>query len=262
VACAEEAAALSAFARNSFVAAFGAQNTAEDMASFVAAAYSPDIQRKEIEDPRRQVFIAWRDGQIAGYAMTRDIEPEPCVSDRNALELQRLYGVGVGAPLMARCLAHALWLGRRTTWLGVWERNERATKFYARYGFIDVGSHDFVVGQDVQTDRIVQRTIDPLKPHPFPPRSSQSPRIGADALSDPSSETVFVPLPASEPLRTRVLDAFARAPRYELELQHGCSVLQVACALRVCEEEVADMAAALAAEGKLQRTRDTLFKPS
>ena len=40
-------------------------------------------------------------------------------------------------------------------WLGVWERNARAIRFYAKAGFVDVGSHDFVLGTDRQTDRVM-----------------------------------------------------------------------------------------------------------
>jgi ribosomal protein S18 acetylase RimI-like enzyme len=49
--------------------------------------------------------------------------------------------------------------GRRTLWLGVWERNERAKAFYNKNGFMDVGSHVFMVGTDAQTDRIFLRPL-------------------------------------------------------------------------------------------------------
>jgi ribosomal protein S18 acetylase RimI-like enzyme len=45
--------------------------------------------------------------------------------------------------------------GARHLWLGVWEHNARALRFYAKCGFVDVGSHDFVLGTDRQTDRVM-----------------------------------------------------------------------------------------------------------
>jgi ribosomal protein S18 acetylase RimI-like enzyme len=45
-------------------------------------------------------------------------------------------------------------LGGRHLWLGVWERNPRAIAFYAKSGFVDIGSHDFFVGADRQTDQV------------------------------------------------------------------------------------------------------------
>jgi ribosomal protein S18 acetylase RimI-like enzyme len=47
----------------------------------------------------------------------------------------------------------------RTLWLGVWERNPRAIAFYRKRGFQDVGSHEFLLGQDRQTDRVMVLAI-------------------------------------------------------------------------------------------------------
>ena len=46
-------------------------------------------------------------------------------------------------------------LGATNVWLGVWEKNERGIAFYAKCGFRDVGSHLFLVGSDLQTDRVM-----------------------------------------------------------------------------------------------------------
>ena len=40
-------------------------------------------------------------------------------------------------------------------WLGVWERNFRAQKFYRKYGFVDIGAHTFTLGRDHQTDLLM-----------------------------------------------------------------------------------------------------------
>ena len=45
--------------------------------------------------------------------------------------------------------------GAGAVWLGVWERNARAIAFYAKCGFADVGAHDFRLGDDLQTDRVM-----------------------------------------------------------------------------------------------------------
>jgi diamine N-acetyltransferase len=39
-------------------------------------------------------------------------------------------------------------------WLGVWEHNKKAQKFYAKYGFVNSGhTHDFPIGNTPQTDQ-------------------------------------------------------------------------------------------------------------
>lgn len=45
--------------------------------------------------------------------------------------------------------------GAETVWLGVWEKNPRAIAFYEKCGFRITGSHPFLVGTDLQTDRIM-----------------------------------------------------------------------------------------------------------
>jgi ribosomal protein S18 acetylase RimI-like enzyme len=69
------------------------------------------------------------------------------------------HGRGVARQLMAAVFAAARGRSAQTLWLGVWEKNLRALAFYRKFGFVDVGSHQFVLGTDVQTDRLMVRDI-------------------------------------------------------------------------------------------------------
>jgi GNAT superfamily N-acetyltransferase len=83
------------------------------------------------------------------------------------VEIHRFYvdrphhGTGLAQQLMAAARATAVEMGGRTLWLGVWERNPRAIAYYAKSGLRDVGSADFFVGPDRQTDRIMAGPLDP-----------------------------------------------------------------------------------------------------
>jgi diamine N-acetyltransferase len=46
-------------------------------------------------------------------------------------------------------------------WLSVWERNPRAIAFYGKCGFRMVGSKDFWVGSDRQTDHVMVLELRP-----------------------------------------------------------------------------------------------------
>ena len=37
-------------------------------------------------------------------------------------------------------------------WLGVWEENHRALRFYTKNGFVAFDSHIFLMGDEAQTD--------------------------------------------------------------------------------------------------------------
>jgi diamine N-acetyltransferase len=153
---------LSAFARRMFQETFAAQNTSEDINLYLASAFSDARQRAEIEDPDTVTLLAEDGATLVGYAQLRASEPPSCVPDRQAIELVRFYveralhGHGFAHTLMQATLAAAA-SRARTTWLGVWERNPRALAFYAKWNFVDVGSHVFMLGTDRQTDRIMWR---------------------------------------------------------------------------------------------------------
>lgn len=160
-----DAGRVAAFAATAFSDTFASQNRPEDMAAYLASAFGEPQQRAELIDPRCTVFLAERDGEIVGYAMLRDGSPPPCVHDASAIEIARLYagqrwiGAGIGALLMQRCLVEAASRGRRTIWLGVWERNVRAIGFYQRWHFSIVGSLPFLLGSDRQNDRVMARRV-------------------------------------------------------------------------------------------------------
>lgn len=164
-AAAADAAALASLATETFRESFEDVNGADDMAAYLAANFSESIQRAELSDPRVCCFVACADDAPIGYCLLRTMEPEACVSDRRAIELNRLYvrrawlGRGVGEALMQTALEEARRRGHRTMWLGVWEHNPRALAFYSRHAFRRVGEHDFMLGADRQTDLVMERAL-------------------------------------------------------------------------------------------------------
>jgi ribosomal protein S18 acetylase RimI-like enzyme len=164
-ATATDARALASLAAEAFIETFGPDNTPADMAMYLATAFGESVQGGEIADSYNTVLLAERGGEMVGYAMLREGDAPDAVGDPGAIEIVRLYsftrwiGTGVGAALMQRCLDEASARGRRTVWLGVWERNARAIAFYRRWGFADVGSHPFQLGTDLQTDRLMARSV-------------------------------------------------------------------------------------------------------
>jgi diamine N-acetyltransferase len=153
---------LSIFACRTFQETFAAQNRPEDMHVYLSSAFNDARQLSEIEDPGTITLLAECGARLVGYAQLRVGEPPSCVPDRHAIELVRFYvdralhGRGLAHMLMQAALASAS-PQARTIWLGVWERNGRAIAFYVKWGFVDVGSHVFVLGGDRQTDRILWR---------------------------------------------------------------------------------------------------------
>ena len=165
---ATDATALAELAARTFCETFAADNRPEDLALHIAQAYGTSQQLGELVDPDITTLLVEIDGQLAGYAQLRSGVPPPCVTGEKPIELWRFYiaqpwhGRGVAQALMRQVGSDAYRSGRRTLWLGVWERNERAKAFYNKNGFMDVGSHVFIVGTAAQTDRIFVRPLTPV----------------------------------------------------------------------------------------------------
>jgi ribosomal protein S18 acetylase RimI-like enzyme len=44
-------------------------------------------------------------------------------------------------------------------WLGVWEENPRAIRFYQKLGFVEFGEHIFQLGDDAQRDVLMKKKL-------------------------------------------------------------------------------------------------------
>jgi ribosomal protein S18 acetylase RimI-like enzyme len=56
-------------------------------------------------------------------------------------------------------IANARERGAPELYLSVFDHNHRAKKFYARYGFADIGACEFHVGTQIDEDRMWRRTL-------------------------------------------------------------------------------------------------------
>jgi len=165
-----DSALLAEIGARAFADTFGPDNTPENMAAYLAESFSPARQAAELAEPGSLFLIAEAAGETAGYARLHAGPPPAgtlsgAARGQRPIEIVRFYalpgwiGCGVGAALMAACLAEAERLGADTIWLDVWEHNPRARQFYARWGFAEVGTQTFVLGDDRQRDILMQRPV-------------------------------------------------------------------------------------------------------
>jgi len=156
-----DATALADFAARTFADTFERDNAAADMQAHLSDAYGIAQQTAELISPAVITLLAEAGDRLVGYAQVRRSTPPSCVQPPDAIELHRFYvdrpahGTGIAQRLMDAVRDAARAAGADHLWLGVWERNARAIRFYAKCGFVDVGSHHFVLGTDRQTDRVM-----------------------------------------------------------------------------------------------------------
>lgn len=156
---------LAAIGRMTFVETFADTNTKEDMTNYVQKAFNHHQVKSELLDEKNIFLLAYDRDTLAGYAKLRTgHDPEELAGER-AIEIQRIYvrqsfiGKKIGKHLMEECLKIAKKGKYETIWLGVWEYNPRAIRFYENWGFEKFSKYSFLLGFDEQTDILMKRKI-------------------------------------------------------------------------------------------------------
>jgi ribosomal protein S18 acetylase RimI-like enzyme len=125
-----------------------------DLANYCINFYSPTIIENELNDEKSTHIIAEINGKAVGFAKLREGKKIECLQDKNAIEIQRIYvleklkGQNIGKNLLEKCCEIGTEKGFETIWLGVWEKNVKAQKFYEKIGMKQIGITDFSDGKN------------------------------------------------------------------------------------------------------------------
>lgn len=157
---------LTGISLQSFCEAFEKDNNPDDFKTYVNEAFSEEQIIRDLQEPGSIFYIAWYNGEAAGYARLRNsAEVNDQFPGKKLIELHRLYaldkyiGRGIGKKLMNHCLAEVKQKRFDVIWLGVWEHNNHAQGFYKSFGFEKFSSHVFMVGNDPQTDYLLKKNL-------------------------------------------------------------------------------------------------------
>jgi len=151
--------------KTTFFVAFEHQNNPEDFKAYTDKAFAPERVLSELQNPHSEFFFAMYDNEHVGYLKLNCGTAQSDVKDQESLEVERLYVLKehqskqVGKLLMDFAEERAKVKHLKYIWLGVWEHNTRAQSFYQRNGFEKFGSHEFIVGTDVQTDFLMRKML-------------------------------------------------------------------------------------------------------
>jgi len=151
-----------ALGATTFYEAYFEQDEPGDLAKYVLENFSPAQIEAEVNNTNSTFFIAELNGKAVGYAKLREDSTVDCLKNENAVELHRIYilerakGKGVGIKLINQCFESARARGYKTIWLGVWEQNSAALKFYKKLGFVKVGELEFPYGETVGTNFVLK----------------------------------------------------------------------------------------------------------
>ncbi|GJM29611.1 MAG: N-acetyltransferase [Cyclobacteriaceae bacterium] len=165
VACTKDSAALSRLGKETFEETYASYNNQASFKKYIKASFSKDATLKQLEDAGNFFLLAQLNKKSIGYAKLRENNKPFHDKTINAVELERIYvlkdyqGEGVGKNLLEDCLAFAKLRKYPVMWLGVWEQNLSALKFYQRQGFVVFGSHKFDLGGEEQNDYLMKKDM-------------------------------------------------------------------------------------------------------
>ncbi|WP_426091211.1 GNAT family N-acetyltransferase [Flavobacterium sp. DSR3-2] len=147
---------------HTFKETFAAVNTPENIANYVKENFNSEQLKNELNNDNSQFYVAYSNAEAVGYLKINFGDAQTESINENALEVQRIYvlqkfhGKNIGQLLLDKVKKIAKSSGVDSVWLGVWEENHRALRFYIKNGFFVFDKHVFIMGNDEQTDLLMQ----------------------------------------------------------------------------------------------------------
>ncbi|MGR3810291.1 GNAT family N-acetyltransferase [Jiulongibacter sp. NS-SX5] len=153
---------LQRIAQLTFSETFSSQNSEANMSEYLEKEFSAEKLTEELMDENAEFYFVELEGKAIGYLKINTGASQTEIKDPNALEIERIYvlkefhGKKVGQLLYRKAIELAKERGLAYVWLGVWEENARAIRFYEKNGFKVFDKHIFMLGDDHQTDLMMK----------------------------------------------------------------------------------------------------------
>ncbi|EKQ50901.1 MULTISPECIES: GNAT family N-acetyltransferase [unclassified Clostridium] len=145
-----------------FYETFSNENTKEDMENYLKENFSYEQLESEIKNNGSRFYIVQNNDEVVAYMKVNFDKAQTEIEHDNTLEVQRIYILQEykGKHIGKRLIQKAIEIGRDRNlnyiWLGVWEHNYNAIKFYEKQGFEKFDTHIFKLGEDEQTDNLMK----------------------------------------------------------------------------------------------------------
>jgi len=144
--------------RQTFYETFAASNSEQNMQTYLAEGFALEKLAAELQNPHSAFYFAELDHAVIGYLKVNTGASQTELQAERTLEIERIYvlqayhGKQIGQMLYEKALQLAQEAQADYVWLGVWEENPRAIRFYQKNGFVEFDKHIFTLGDDEQTD--------------------------------------------------------------------------------------------------------------
>lgn len=156
---------LQAISIETYTDTFGQYNSEEIMTAYLNEAYEINKLTQELQDEYTEFYWALLDGEIAGYLKLNVNQAQTEAMGNQFLEIERIYvrppfkSNGIGSKFIELAIEKACEQQKEAIWLGVWEHNHSALRFYKKHGFNHHSQHIFYMGDDPQTDYLFVKKL-------------------------------------------------------------------------------------------------------
>ena len=156
------------YSKKTFYEFFAHLNDPLHFEAYVAVAFTTEKMLSELTNPNSEFYFAVIQDNIAGYIKLNFRNAQNEFKEENGLEVERIYVSGeyhgrhIGRHLLNYAIERGLQMQKDFIWLGVWEHNQKAIGFYQHHGFEICGSHDFILGEDRQTDLLMRKCLNTI----------------------------------------------------------------------------------------------------
>jgi ribosomal protein S18 acetylase RimI-like enzyme len=158
----EELQILVKISTKTFVSAFENQNNPEDFKTYMDTAFSKEQLKKELLNENASFYLVYNDKDLIGYFKLNKKDAQTESFGNTSIEIERIYvlnkfqGLQIGKKMLIHIIEMAKQENISFIWLGVWEKNVAAIRFYERHGFVKIGTHPYYIGNDKQTDWLMR----------------------------------------------------------------------------------------------------------
>ena len=138
-----------------FYEAFHMLNTKSNMDAYMNKAFTKEKLLDEIRNANSAFYLFRNSSNVIGYCKINRKDAQTEFKGDTSMEIERIYldedhqGKGLGTEMINEVKKMARDGGITYVWLGVWEKNPGAIRFYERNGFKVFSAHEFVMGDEV-----------------------------------------------------------------------------------------------------------------
>lgn len=160
-----DAGTLAALKAQTFVETFAADNDPDHVQAHLAREFTAEAVRPTLGRDDTTTWWLRDEGVAVGYLKVNRgaAQTEPGFDD--GLEVEQVYvlasqhGRGHGGRLLEHAVQTARDEGFPFIWLGVWEHNRRAIAVYEHKGYVPIGDHTFLFGDEEQRDLLMRLDV-------------------------------------------------------------------------------------------------------